>query len=180
VRAARLTEGQQAALRARILRGPDPERDGVSSWTRADIADLIEHEFGHRYHVSSLRKILRALGFSRQKTRSSHPNADRKAQAVVIDGDPVEARVEVLLHPPHQVAGEAAQIVHLDRILRRHDEPELMAVLTPALDEGAAVRLVLEGGIGAALLAVARDAVAFEIAQMRVGRLAGAAHLGTT
>ena len=59
---------------------PDPERDGVSSWTRADIALLIERRFGHRYHVSSLSKILRALGFSRQKTRPSHPNADPKAR----------------------------------------------------------------------------------------------------
>ena len=81
VRRSRLTEGEQAALRALILRGPDPERDGVSSWTRADIADLIERHFGHRYHVSSLSKILRALGFSRQKTRPSHPNTDPKAQA---------------------------------------------------------------------------------------------------
>src|SRR6059058_6315696 len=52
----RLTEGQQATLRALILRGPDPERDGVSAWTRADIARLIETRFGHRYHVSSLSK----------------------------------------------------------------------------------------------------------------------------
>jgi transposase len=76
----RLTEGQQAALRAMILRGPDRERDGVSAWTRADIAELIEREFGYRYHVSSLSRILRALGFSRQKTRPSHPNADPKAR----------------------------------------------------------------------------------------------------
>lgn len=80
-RQSRLTEGQQAALRAMILRGPHPERDGVSSWTRADIADLIEQRFGYRYHVSSLSKILRRLGFSRQKTRPSHPNADPKARA---------------------------------------------------------------------------------------------------
>jgi transposase len=80
-RPARLTEGQQATLRALILRGLDPERDGISSWTRADIADLIEAQFGHRYHVSSLRKILRKLGFSRQKTRPGHPNADPKARA---------------------------------------------------------------------------------------------------
>jgi transposase len=79
-RKSKLTEGQQATLRALILRGPDPERDGVSSWTRADIARLIEVRFGHRYHVSSLSKILRALGFSRQKTRPSHPNADPKAR----------------------------------------------------------------------------------------------------
>lgn len=80
-RSARLTDGQQATLRALILRGPDPERDGISSWTRADIADLIEAQFGPRYHVSSLSKILRKLGFSRQKTRPSHPNADPKARA---------------------------------------------------------------------------------------------------
>jgi putative transposase len=80
-RRSRLTEGQQATLRALILRGPAPERDGVSSWTRADIAELIAARFGHRYHVSSLSKILRALGFSRQKTRPSHPNADPKARA---------------------------------------------------------------------------------------------------
>jgi transposase len=79
-RPSRLTEGQQAALRALILRGPDPERDGVSAWTRADIARLIEARFGHRYHVSSLSKILRSLGFSRQKVRPTHPNADPKAR----------------------------------------------------------------------------------------------------
>ena len=83
-RRSRLTEGEQGALRALILRGPDPERDGVSSWTRADIAALIERHFGHRYHVSSLSKILRALGFSRQKTRPSHPSADPRAQAAWI------------------------------------------------------------------------------------------------
>jgi transposase len=81
LRPSRLSEGQQAALRALILRGPDPERDGLSSWTRTDIADLIETQFGHRYHVSSLSKIPRKLGFSRQNTRPSHPNADPKARA---------------------------------------------------------------------------------------------------
>ncbi len=81
IRKSRLTDGQLAALRGLILRGPDPERDGISSFTRADIADLIEARFGHRYHVSSLSKILRGLGFSRQKTRPSHPEADPKAQA---------------------------------------------------------------------------------------------------
>ena len=80
LRRSRLTDGQQVTLRGLILRGPDPERDGLSSWTRADIADLIEERFGHRYHVSSLSKILRGLGFSRQKTRPSHPNADPKAR----------------------------------------------------------------------------------------------------
>ena len=51
---------------------------------------------------------------------------------------------EVLLHLPHEVAGEAAQVAHLDGVFRRDDEAELMPVLPAALDEGAAVRLVLE------------------------------------
>jgi len=30
----------------------------VTSWTRADIADLIEDRFGYRYHVSSLSSMI--------------------------------------------------------------------------------------------------------------------------
>lgn len=102
----------------------------------------------------------------------------RMAGVVMIDRDPVELRAKVGLHLPHQVAGEPAQVAHLDGILRRDDEAELVAVLPSALDEGAAVRFVLDGRIGTALLAVARHSVAFEIAQMGVGRLARrAAHL---
>ena len=33
----RLGEAEQAALAARVFRGPDPERDGVAAWTRADL-----------------------------------------------------------------------------------------------------------------------------------------------
>lgn len=76
-----LTEGEQAALAALILRGPDPERDGISSYTREDIAELIWQRFRKRYHPSSLSKLLRQLGFSRQKTRPSHPQSDPQAQA---------------------------------------------------------------------------------------------------
>ncbi len=32
-----LSEGEQAALRALVLRGPDPERSGLSSWTLQDL-----------------------------------------------------------------------------------------------------------------------------------------------
>src|SRR3954470_972131 len=37
----RLSEGQQAALKAHILRGPDPERDGVSAWRLVDLCDHV-------------------------------------------------------------------------------------------------------------------------------------------
>ena len=35
--ARRLSEAEQAALAARVFRGPDPERDGIAAWTRADL-----------------------------------------------------------------------------------------------------------------------------------------------
>ena len=76
-----LTEGEEAALPGLILRGPDAERSGISSYTREDIALLIEQRFGKRYHPASLSKVLRRMGFSRQKARQVHPNADPKAQA---------------------------------------------------------------------------------------------------
>src|SRR3954462_11489192 len=56
-----LTEGEQAALAALILRGPDPDRDGISSYTREDLAELIWTRFRKRYHPSSLSKVLRRM-----------------------------------------------------------------------------------------------------------------------
>lgn len=76
-----LTEGEQATLAAIILRGPDPERDGISAYTREDLARIITERFGKRYHPSSLSGVLRRMGFSRQKTRASHPRSDPAAQA---------------------------------------------------------------------------------------------------
>jgi len=37
----RLTEGEEAALAAVILRGPEPDRDGCCAWTRADLCHWI-------------------------------------------------------------------------------------------------------------------------------------------
>ena len=54
----------------------------------------------------------------------------------VIDADPVELRAEVLLHLPHQVAGEGLEVCHLDRVLRRDDEAEMVPVVLGALGEG--------------------------------------------
>ena len=76
----RLSEGEEAALAAAILRGPDPERDGVCAWTRADLCRWLAEHFGKTYHPSSLTRVLRRLGFSRQKVRPAHPQRDLKAQ----------------------------------------------------------------------------------------------------
>ena len=77
----RLGEAEQAALAARVFRGPDPERDGVCAWTRADLGSWLEARFGKAFHPSSLSRILRRLDLSRQKTRPLHPLADEGAKA---------------------------------------------------------------------------------------------------
>jgi transposase len=76
----RLGEAEQAALAARVFRGPDPERDGVSAWTRADLGGWLEARFGKPFHPSSLSRVLERLDLSRQKVRPVHPQADPKAQ----------------------------------------------------------------------------------------------------
>jgi transposase len=81
-RPARLTEGEQAALRALILRGPDPERDGVSSWRIEDLCRLAKERFGVAYRESGMLRLVKSLGLSWQKTRPRHPEADpAKAKA---------------------------------------------------------------------------------------------------
>ena len=76
----RLSEAEQAALAARVFRGPDPERDGVAAWTRADLCGWLEGRFGKAFHPSSLSRVLRRLDLSRQKARPVHPEADPKAR----------------------------------------------------------------------------------------------------
>ena len=76
----RLSEAERAALAARVFAEPDPARDGTAAWTRADLARWLEDRFGKAFHPSSLSRVLRRLGLSRQKTRPVHPEADPKAQ----------------------------------------------------------------------------------------------------
>ena len=76
----RLSEAERAVLAARVFRGPDPERDGVCTWTRADLGCWLEKRFGKAFHPSSLSRVLKRLDLSRQKTRPVHPEADLAAQ----------------------------------------------------------------------------------------------------
>lgn len=76
----KLTADEEAALCEAILAGPDPEADGCCSWTRADLCIWLERRYGKTYHPSSMSRVLRRLGFSRQKARPCHPKADPQAQ----------------------------------------------------------------------------------------------------
>jgi len=43
-----LSEGQQAALRAIVLTGPDPATDGVSTWRVVDLCGIVRERFRER------------------------------------------------------------------------------------------------------------------------------------
>ena len=87
-----LTPGRQAALKAWVLRGPDPERDGVSAWRVVDVRDHAEEAYGVRYSEWGMARLLKRLGLSRQKTRPRHPQGDPAARAAFKKGAWVEAR----------------------------------------------------------------------------------------
>ncbi len=79
----RLSEGEQAALAGLILRGPRPQQSGLSSWTLADLCHEVEASWGKRFHPASMSRVVRRLGFSRQKARQVHPQSDVQAQAAL-------------------------------------------------------------------------------------------------
>ena len=87
-----LTPGQQAALKAWVLRGPDPERDGVSAWRVVDIRDHAEEAYGVRYSEWGMARLLKRLGLSRQKARPRHPQGSAAERAAFKKWAWVEAR----------------------------------------------------------------------------------------
>lgn len=80
-----LSPGQQAALKAWVLRGPSPARDGISAWRLVDIRAHAEEAYGVRYSAWGMSRRLGRLGLSRQKTRPRHPegSAANRSRAVL-------------------------------------------------------------------------------------------------
>ena len=71
-----LDEGQQAALKALVLRGPDLNKDGCIAWRARDLCDVVERRFGVRYREAGMLRLLKGLDLSWQKARPVHPEAD--------------------------------------------------------------------------------------------------------
>ena len=76
-----LTVDEQAELLAIVMAGPDPEKDGFCAFTREDLVAVAEKRFGKSMHPTSMGRLLRRLGLSRQKARPSHPMQDPAAAA---------------------------------------------------------------------------------------------------
>lgn len=80
-RPATFDAAEQAELMRIVLDGPDTEASGLSAYTLEDLARICEERFGKRMHPWSLGRLLKRLGFSRQKARPSHPMKNPAAQA---------------------------------------------------------------------------------------------------
>lgn len=76
----RLSAAQTAELAALVERGPEPGEDAVVRWRRIDLKELIAERYEVDYHVRSVGKLLRRLGFSHISARPRHPQADTEAQ----------------------------------------------------------------------------------------------------
>jgi putative transposase len=76
----RLDEGQLATFKALVLRGPEPERDGVSTWRAKDLCRLVEARFGVVHSENGMLRLLHDLDRP-QKARPMRPEVDRQAQA---------------------------------------------------------------------------------------------------
>ena len=77
----KLDAAQEAELSRIVRDGPDPEADGVSAYTLEDLARIAAERWQVDYHPWSMSRVLKRLGFSRQKARPHHPRKDDAAQA---------------------------------------------------------------------------------------------------
>jgi transposase len=78
-RPAMLTLDEQAEVLAIVMAGPDPEKDGFCAFTRDDLVAVARKRFGKSMHPTSMGRLLKKLGLSRQKARPSHPMKDPAA-----------------------------------------------------------------------------------------------------
>lgn len=76
----KLTTEEEKALCEAVLAGPNLETDNCCTWTRAALCDWVARQYGKTYHPSRMGKVLKRLGFSRQKARPCHPKADEEAR----------------------------------------------------------------------------------------------------
>ncbi|CAM5612877.1 hypothetical protein MAUB1S_10412 [Mycolicibacterium aubagnense] len=84
----------------------------------------------------------------------------------VRDADPVEPGPEILLHLADELASKAFEVGHLDGVVGRDDEAEMMAVLLAPCREGLGIGVVDFGAEQPGLLSIPGDAFAAQIAQV--------------
>lgn len=90
----KLTGPQRQAVGAWVEAGPEAG-DEVRRWRLCDLAQKIRAVFRVRLSLSSVRRLLRRLGFAHVSARPLHPRADRQAQRAFRDGFAAVVRAAV-------------------------------------------------------------------------------------
>jgi len=79
-RAPKLSAAQMAELYELVVKGPDPEIDGVVRWRCVDLRAQIAHRFSVEVPERTVAKWLRRLRLTRLQPRPHHPKQDLAAQ----------------------------------------------------------------------------------------------------
>ena len=75
----KLTDEQKRELENILLRGPLAAGFPTDLWTLKRVAQVIERQFGVKYHPSHVWKILRGMGWSAQKPERRARDRDEVA-----------------------------------------------------------------------------------------------------
>ena len=79
-RASALDGWQMAELKALVIAGPEPEKEGVVRWRCVDLREQIVRRFSVEVHERTVGKLLRRMGLTRLQPRPYHPKKDAVAQ----------------------------------------------------------------------------------------------------
>jgi putative transposase len=75
-----LNASRMEELRAIVIKGPDPLRNRVVRWRRADLCQEIARRWSVRVCEQTVGKWLRQLGMTRLQPRPVHPKKDLEAE----------------------------------------------------------------------------------------------------
>jgi len=75
-----LTDPQMDELGALVIKGPDPDTNGVVRWRCLDLRHQVTERFGVTVAERTIGKWLRKLNFTRLQPRPYHPKKDPEAQ----------------------------------------------------------------------------------------------------
>jgi transposase len=75
-----VSKGELAGVKAAILHAVCRSGDAKPAFRIVDVSAMIEERTGVRYSISGTHRLMKTMGISYQKTRSSHPKADPAAR----------------------------------------------------------------------------------------------------
>jgi transposase len=75
-----LSDAQMAELKALVIEGPDPEKDGVVRWRCVDLRAAIARLYSVQVDQRTVVKWLRKFNLTRLQPRPYHPKKDAEAQ----------------------------------------------------------------------------------------------------